>query len=126
MPEVNKRISMIRRLREYFSSSTLLKLVEANITPKMLYGAEVWCNVTSGHESGVLKRLEILYKEAIRAALGVWRGSMMSSETLWEKSKMEKPGRIILKRVAVAAFDIYNDTGAWRFLERPALHFTKL
>ena len=116
--EVNRRISMIRRLREYFSSDTLIKLVKANIVPKILYGSEIWCNVTSDHEGGVLKRVEILYKEAIRAAFGEWRSKRTPSAVLWEKSGIEKPGRTILRRVAIAAFDIYNDTGAWRFLER--------
>ena len=118
LPEVNKRISMLRRLKEYFPKKTLLMLARANIVPKILYGSEIWCNVSSSHERGVLQKVELLYKEAIRAALGEWKSNRTSSEELWERSGIEKPGRTILRKVAIAGFDIYNDTGAWRFLER--------
>ena len=118
LPEVNRRISMMRRLREYFPQRSLLTLVKANIVPKILYGSEIWCNISSGHERGVLHKVELLYKEAIRAALGEWRNNRTPSEELWEKSGIERPGRTVLRRVAIAGFDIYNDTGAWRFLER--------
>ena len=121
LSDVNRRIGMIRRLREYFSATTLLKLVKANIIPKVLYGSECWCNVTSEHEKGVLQKVELLYKEAIRAAFGYWKGNRTPSEVLWERSGIEKPGRTILRKVAVAAFDIYNDVGSWRFLRREVL-----
>merc|ERR1711978_663443 len=83
LPEVNKRISMMRRLREYFPQKSLLTLVKANIVPKILYGSEIWCNISSGHERGVLHKVELLYKEAIRAALGEWRNNRTPSEELW-------------------------------------------
>ena len=119
--EVNKRISMIRRLREYFPQKTLITLVKSCVMSKLLYGSEVWCNVSSSHEKGVLQRVEVLTKKAIRAATGDIRGDV-SSEALWEKSKVERPKRTILRKVAVAAFDIYNVHGAWNFLKRET-HF---
>ena len=121
--EVNKRISMIRRLREYFTHKSLIHLVKSCIVSKLLYASEIWCNVTSDHEGGVLKRVEILLKKAIRAAMGEWSRSGLSSEELWKRSGVEKPGTTVLRKVAVAAFDIYNIRGAWGFLRRE-VYFT--
>ena len=114
---------MIRRLREHFTQKALIQLVKSCIVSKLLYASEVWCNVTTDHEKGVLTKVETLMKKAIRAAMGVKSGSGISSEELWKQSGVEKPGRTVLRRVAVAAFDIYNLRGAWGFLKREA-YFT--
>ena len=116
--EVNKRISMIRRLREYFTRKSLIHLVKSCVISKLLYASEIWCNVTSTHGKRVLERVEILMKKAIRAAMGECSRNGLSSEELWRRSGVEKPGRTILRRVAVAAFDIYNIRGNWTFLRR--------
>ena len=118
--EVGRRISVIRKLRGHFPFEVLQQFIKANIQAKLHYALESWSNVTSKGGKRLLEKVDLLTKEAVRASLGLYKGSRIASEKLWEWSGLEKAEMVALQKTTMAAFQIYHEKGAWEFL-RPEL-----
>ena len=119
---INGKIAVIRKLRHYFPRRTLYRLIEANISSRLFYAIECWLDCTSAKGQHLIDEVDVLIKHSIRAAHGQWRGSRVPSETLWEMSGLVRTRTTVLRRTAMAAFEIFNPQGAWGFLRQTVHH----
>ena len=119
---INGKIGVIRKLRHYFPRRVLYRLIEANISSKLFYAIECWLDCTSAKGQHLIDEVDVLIKHSIRAAQGQWRGSRVPSETLWETSGLVRTRTVVLRRTAMAAFEIFNPQGSWGFLRQTVHH----
>ena len=102
------RISIIRRLSKYMPASTLLKCTSAYVLPVLEYGLEVWSDITNPHRLHVLKKAEVLAKDAARASLGLRRADLTPSEVLWSKLGVPKTRIRALEKTLLAGYDLFT------------------
>ena len=119
---INCKIGVVRKLRHYFPRRVLYRLIEANISSRLFYAIECWLDCTSARGQHLVDEVDVLIKHAIRAAHGQWRGSRVASETLWEMSGLMRTRTVVLRRTAMAAFEIFNPQGSWGFLRQDVHH----
>ena len=106
--KVLHRISIIRRLSKYMPASTLLKCTTAYVLPVLEYGLEVWSDITNPHRLHVLKKAEVLAKDAARASLSLRRADMTPSEVLWSRLGLQKTRLRALEKTFLAGYDLFT------------------
>ena len=100
--ELRKRIGLLRRLRFNFPVNVLIQMMPALFTSRLLYGLEMFTNAPavlfdSGTDT-ILKRLQVLQNEAMRAVLGKGRKDRVSQHEL-----LKRTGQISVLQLSTTA-----------------------
>ena len=121
------RISRLRRLSFYLPTSILRRHIQPHVLSKLEYGMDLYADITKITTSDVdptpkvVKRMEVLAKEAVRAVFGIKRSQYneYSSERLWKMGNIKPIRNRLLEKSLLSAFDILAPTGKWRWMALP-------